>query len=166
MGDILLLDLSHVAWRILAVLASSTAGLVLASVIHYAFFEEVLIYRGSAGSNLAGRTMFVLSIMVFLGTVYVLHLNRFSPIIVSFAGMFLSKLTWNLGDAYSYANRLLKVLSSLDSDEEPVRSYLSKARTYRQIQDLRAVAQTMYARGSARLARLDALIDEIANRDD
>ncbi len=157
-------DIWQVLLRVLIVLASSTTGLVAGSFLHYAFFEETLIYRGSATSTRTGNLLFLCSILLFLLTVYSLYLNRFSPILVSMLGMLTAKLTWNLGDGLRYAGHLYEVLTVFNTDDSPAREYLARARNYRQIQDLRSVALTMFVQGSSQLEKLDALIDRATRR--
>jgi hypothetical protein len=159
-------DYWHIALRVLIVLTSSAIGLILGSFIHYAFFEETLIYRGSPASFRLGMFLFICSIGIFLMTVYSLYLNLSSPILDSLLGMLLTKLVWNLGDSYRYAGRLYEALRTLDSDSSSAKEYLARAGSYRQIQDLRSVAQTMFVRGSLPLEKLDLLIDEVTGNDE
>ncbi len=157
-------EMGNVALRVLVVLISSTTGLALGSLIYYALFEETLIYKGSSTSTRFGSILLCGSVGVFLLTVLLLYLNLLTPIVISLLGMLFSKLIWNLGDGYRYAGRLFEVLQRFDSDDSLVREYLARAHTYRQVQDLRSVAQTMFVPGSLQMDRLDALIDRETQR--
>ena len=145
--------------RVLVVLASCTVGLGVGSLLYYTFLEDGMIYRGSSRASLNSRIVFGLSIMFFLLTVYLLHLNSFSPLLVSSVGMMLTKLLWNCGDGYSYAGKIYTTLSELNKSPSSLKNFLNQADSYREIQDLRSVAHTMFAPDSRQLEFLNDLID-------
>ncbi len=152
-----------VIWRMLVVLGGSTAGLIVGSLIHYAFLEDTLLFRGSAATPRLGRLLQAVSILVFFFAVYVLYLNRFPPVLVAAAGMLLCKLSWDIGESYIYAGRLHILLAQIDDTEKPLKDYLQHAPSYRGIQDLRLVARAMFTPGSQRMKRVEALIRERLN---
>lgn len=146
--------------RILVVLTASTVGLGAGSLFYYTFIEDRMIYRGSAKAELNSNICFGLSITFFLITVYLLHLNQFTPLLISAAGMMLTKLLWNCGDGFRYAAMIYKILADINNSTEALKQFLKRADNYRQIQDLRAVAHTMFAADSRQLAFLNDLIEQ------
>ncbi len=149
-----------IIWRMLVVLAGSTAGLIVGSLIHYAFLEDALLFRGSSSAPRLGRLIQALAILVFFLAVYVLYLNRFPPALVAAVGMLLSKLSWDIGESFIYAGRLHILLAQIDDTEEPLKDFLDQVHSYRGIQDLRLVARSMFRAGSQRMTRVEALIKE------
>jgi hypothetical protein len=154
------MDYLSISSRVLVVLVGSMAGLIAGSFIHYVFLEDTLVHRASSNQKRVSTILFALSIAVFIFAVYVLYLNRFPPVLVAFPGMLLTKLAWNAGDSYRYAGRLHAVLHGLDSDEQALKKFIREANSYRQIQDLRSVARSLFVPGSRQLKRLEALISE------
>lgn len=144
--------------RILVVLASSTVGLGAGSLFYYTFLEDRMIYQGSSKARLYGNICFGLAVVFFLSTVYLLHLNNLSPLLVSVTGMMLTKLLWNCGDGYHYAGIIYATLVDINTAPETLREFLRRADSYRQIQDLRSVAHTMFAPDSRQLEFLNDLI--------
>ncbi len=149
-----------VIWRMLVVLAGSTAGLIAGSLIHYAFLEDALLFRGGPSTPRLGRLIQTIAILVFFFAVYVLYLNRFPPALVAAVGMLVSKLSWDIGESYIYAGRLHVLLAQIDDTEEPLKDYLEHVHSYRGIQDLRLVARSMFRAGSQRMTRVESLIRE------
>ena len=144
--------------RILTVLAASTTGLGAGSLIYYSFLEDNMIYRGGPRSALVGQGFSIAAIAVFLTTVYLLHLNEISAIVVSAVGMALTKLLWDIGDGLRYAGRIHDALASLTQDQETVVQFVERADSYRQTQDLRSVAKTVFAPNSRQMILLDQII--------
>ena len=114
-------------------------------------------------SNRLGNVWFALSILVFLATVYMLYLNLAAPWLTSGLGMLMTKLCWNLGDGYRYASRIYLAARDIESDPDKVRGYVRRATSYREIQDIRAVAARQYPPGSPELDELEAIIDQLWN---
>ncbi len=152
--------------RVLVVLAASTVGLGAGSLIYYAFIEDNMILRGSPRAEQLGNLSFGLAVSFFLATVYLLYLNHLSPLFVAAAGMMMTKFLWSCGDGYYYAARLYKVLTLINESSEEIITFLSQVESYRQIQDLRAVAQTMFAPDSHQMAHLDKLIEQVDSKYD
>lgn len=144
--------------RILTVLAASTAGLGAGSLIYYSLLEDNMIHRGGARSALIGQILSVISITWFLFVVYLLHLNKFSAIAVSVVGMAVTKLVWDIGDGLRYAGRIYDALANLVENPEKAVQFVERAASYRQTQDLRAVAQTIFAQNSYPMILLDEII--------
>ena len=153
------MDYLGISTRMLVVLISSTVGLIGGSLIHYIFLEDTLVLKGSRHSVRWGNLLFLLSVGVFLLAVYVLYLNRMSSVLVALLGMFLTKLCWNVGDSLRYAGRLYAVVESLNEETSSVDRFLDEVRTYRQVQDLRTLAQTRYLPGSQQLRQLEKRIE-------
>jgi hypothetical protein len=140
------------------VLISCTSGLILGSLIHYAFLENSLLCKGSPKSGRISAVFFALSIGVFLLTVYLLYLSVLPPFLLSLLGMLGAKLAWNVADSYRYAGQLFTALRHLGTNDHPTREFLKRARSYRQIQDLRTAARVMFAPGSRQFTLLESLI--------
>lgn len=155
----------NVLGRMATVLAASTVGLIGGSLIHYVFLEDAIILRGSPTSFRKGSILFILSIILFLLAVWVLYLNRFPAILVSFMGMFISKFVWSIADGFRYAGRIYSALQSLNGDSAALRGFLDQADSYRQVQDLRSVARATFVSGSPQLKQLEMTISETLGLD-
>ena len=150
--------------RILIVFLASSAGLGAGSLIYYALFQDNMIFKGNNNSDLVGRILSFFSIVWFMIIVYLLHLNELPIIIVASVGMLITKLLWDIADGLRYASRIYEVLMSLESNSERAINYAKRANSHRQTQDLRAVAQTIFAQNSRQMDELENIITQHSQR--
>ncbi len=146
--------------RIISVLAGCAAGLMIGGLIYFVFFEDSVISCSNETCLRSGKVMTAAAILFFLASVYILHLNIISPIVVSLTAMAITRILWALGDGLIEAGRIYEALTALASDDRPVRDFLHRARDYRQVQDLRKVARRMFVPGSPQLRSLEKVISE------
>ena len=144
--------------RILIVSVASTAGLGAGSLIYYALLQDNMIYKGSNHSEWLGQIVGGISIAWFLLVVYVLHLNKLPAILVAALGMAITKLLWDIADGLRYASRLYEAVAVMANDMTQAEQFVKSTHTHRQTQDLRAVAQTIFAPNSRQMRLLDEII--------
>ena len=154
-------DFWPVILRVISVLAGCAAGLMIGGLIYYVFFEDAVVSCSNDTCLRSGKVMTGASILFFLASVYVLHLNIISPIIVSLTAMAITRLLWALGEGLVDSGRMYDALTVLSSDRQPLREFLHRARDYRQIQDLRKVARRMFVPGSPQLRTMEQVIAEV-----
>ncbi|MBD3402056.1 hypothetical protein GF420_04110 [candidate division GN15 bacterium] len=157
----MLTDFWPIILRVVSVLAGCAAGLMIGGLIYFVFFEDTVVSSGSRASIRSGKVLMVGAVLFFLISVYILHLNIISPIVVSLVAMAVTRLLWALGEGLQDAGRVYEVLANLKQTDRPVRKYLEHAHTYRQVQDLRRAAREMYVPGSPQLRTLEKAIDEV-----
>jgi len=144
--------------RVLTVLVASTAGLAIASLIYYSILQDGMIHRGSPRAKVLGNLLSVLAIVWFLFCVLELYYHYLPAMVVSALGMMITKLLWDIGDGLRYAGLIHAALSGFPNDTKLVRQFIQAATNYRQTQDLRAVALTMFAPDSRQIVLLDEMI--------
>lgn len=153
-------DFWPIILRIISVLSGCAAGLMIGGLIYFVFFEDSVVSCSNGTCLRSGKVMTVASILFFLVSVYVLHLNIISPIIVSLVAMSITRLLWALGEGLIEAGRIYEALTAFSRDDAQVRDFLHRARDYRQVQDLRKVARRMFVPGSPQLRELEKVIAE------
>lgn len=147
--------------RILSVLAGCAAGLIIGGLIYYVFFEDGVVSCSNDTCQRSGKFLTGASIVFFLSSVYILHMNIISPIVVSLVAMAITRVLWSIGDGLIDAGRMYTALASFSSDDNLVREFLYRAHDYRQVQDLRKVARRLFVPGSPQLRSLERIITEI-----
>ena len=152
-------DVWPVVFRILGVLIGCGVGLVAGWLIYFVFFEDSMAITANANSTRSGRALNIIAVLIFAFSVWVMYVNIVSPILISVLAMTFTRLLWFLGEGMQEVGHMYDMLQNFKKDEEPVREFFQQVHTYREIQELRTIARSIFVSGSPQLRRIDELID-------